>query len=67
MIETYLAREVSLGCVFGPAISPPLTDLHVSRFGVIPKKDSGWCLILDLSFPFDHSVNHGINKEDFPL
>ena len=67
VIETYLAKEVSLGRVFGPAISPPLTDLHVSRFGVIPKKDGGWRLILDLSFPFDHSVNDGINKEDFPL
>ena len=33
-----------------------------SRFGVIPKKNkpNSWRLILDLSFPFDHSVNDGI-------
>ena len=34
---------------------------------MIPKKDGGWRLILDLSFPFGHSVNDGINKDDFTL
>ena len=43
-----------------------LQNLHVSRFGVIPKKGNAWRLVLDLSFPVDHSVNDGIdNKDDF--
>ena len=41
--------------------------MHISRFGVIPKKQAGWRLILDLSFPFDHSVNDGIDKDEFSL
>ena len=65
IIDEYLAKEVSLGRVFGPTAIPPIESLQVSRFGVIPKKDGGWRLILDLSFPFGHSVNDGINKEQF--
>ena len=53
--------------VFGPVAHIPLPNLHISRFGVIPKKDDAWRLILDLSFPFGHSVNDGINKEEFTL
>ena len=34
---------------------------------MIPKKDGGWRLILDLSFPFGQRVNDGINKDDFIL
>ena len=34
---------------------------------MIPKKDGGWRLILDLSFPFGHSVNDEINKDEFTL
>ena len=43
----------------------------MSRFGVIPKKNKpdAWRLILDLSFPADHSVNDadGIFKNEFPV
>ena len=44
-------------------------SIHTSRFGVIPKKNkpNAWRLILDLSFPFEHSVNDGILKGEFPL
>ena len=45
----------------------PITNLHISRFGVIPKKGNDWRLTLDLSFPFEHSVNDGINKDEFCL
>ena len=38
------------------------TDFHIST---IPKKGNAWRLILDLSFPVDHSVNDGIDKDDF--
>ena len=36
---------------------------------MIPKKGklNSWRLILDLSFPSDHSVNDGISKSDFPV
>ena len=67
VIDNYLAKEVSLGRVFGPTSIPPTNNLQVNRFGVIPKKDGGWRLILDLSFPFGHSVNDGINKDEFTL
>ena len=67
VIDDYLRKEVMLGRVFGPVAHMPLPNLQVSRFGVIPKKDGAWRLILDLSFPFGHSVNDGINKEEFTL
>ena len=67
VITEYLAKEVSLGRVFGPTSVPAVDSLQINRFGVIPKKDGGWRLILDLSFPFGHSVNDGINKEEFTL
>ena len=39
-------------------------QVHVSRFGVIPKGNSRkWRLILDLSSPEGQSVNDGINLE----
>ena len=44
-----------------------LDGLQISRFGVIPKKYGGWRLILDLSFPVSHSVDDGINKEEFTV
>ena len=40
-----------------------LSQLHVSRFGVVPKITPGkWKLILDLLSPEGHSVNDGINE-----
>ena len=67
VIDTYLANEVALGRVFGPTSTPSIPNLHISRFGVIPKKGNGWRLILDLSFPFEQSVNEGIDKDEFFL
>ena len=51
----------------GPHQFHPLIIYRSIVFGVIPKKDGGWRLILDLSFPFGHSVNDGINKDEFTL
>ena len=44
-------------------------NLHVSSFGVIPKKDQPgkWRLIVDLSSPNGSSVNDGLTAEDFSL
>ena len=53
VIDEYLANKVSLGRVAGPFHTPPLPLLHVSSFGVIPKKGQPdkWHLIVDLSSP----------------
>ena len=67
VITEYLAKDVSLGRVFGPTSVSAVDSLQINRFGVIPKKDRGWRLILDLSLPFGHSVNNGINKEELTL
>ena len=69
VIDKYLADEIDARRVAGPFEAPPFPNLHVSRFGVIPKKSKpdAWRLILDLSFPTDHSVNDGIFKKEFPV
>ena len=69
VIDEYLATEVSLGRVAGPFASPPVPLLHVSSFGVIPKKGQRgkWRLIVDLSSPGGASVNDGINPDEFTL
>ena len=38
VIDNYLQSEVQSGRVAGPFSQPPLPVLHVSRFGVIPKR-----------------------------
>jgi len=69
IVDAYLANEVALGRVAGPFHSPPLPNLHINSFGVIPKKGqpNKWCLILDMSSPLGSSVNEGINPNDYPL
>ena len=69
VIDEYLATEVSLGRVAGPFASPPVPLLHVSSFGVIPKKGQPgkWGLIVDLSSPGGARVNDGINPDEFAL
>ena len=64
----YLLTEREKG-VAGPFLISPIPNLHVSRFGVIPKKHQPekWRLILDLSSPLGHSVNDGILKEPFSV
>ena len=69
VINNYLQSEVQFGRVAGPFSQLPLPDLHVCRFGVIPKhhQPGKWRLILDLSCPAGHSVNDGIAGEDYSL
>ena len=54
--------------VAGPFKTAPLASLHISSFGVIPKKGQPgkWQLIVDLS-PDGASVNDRINPDDFTL
>jgi len=62
IVDDYLKTEVSLTRVVGPL--PPNIVQHgeISRFGVIPKRHQPdkWHLIVDLSYPRNHSVNDGI-------
>ena len=69
VIDAYLETEVSCGRVAGPFTTLPFPDLHISRFGVIPKNNQPgqWRLILDLSSPEGHSVNDGIPKPLFSV
>ena len=69
VIDSYLVNEAALGRVAGPFPSPPLPNLHISSFGVIPKKgQSGkWRLIVDLSTPEGWSVNDSIDPDEFAL
>ena len=64
VVRDYLTKECAEGRIFGPFIINQFSQVHVSRFGVIPKGNSGkWRLILDLSSPEGQSVNDGINPE----
>ena len=69
VIDQYLAKEVSLLRVAGPFSSPPLPNLQVSPFGIIPKRNQPgeWRLILDLSSPHGSSVDDGIPKEPYSM
>ena len=69
VIDAYLKNEVSCGQIADPFSSPPFTDLHITRFGVVPKNNQPgkWHLILDLSSPDGHSVNDGTPKSPFSI
>ena len=64
VITDYLRKELTLGRLLGPFPgSLVLPNLHINRFGVIPKghNTGKWRLITDLSFPPGQSVNDGID------
>ena len=67
VIDDYLHGELAKGRIACPFSSPLLLHLHISRFGVIPKKHQPgkWRLILNLFSPDGHSVNDGIRKDPF--
>ena len=65
-IAKYIAEELERGrLVEVPADKLEGIKVHLSLFGVIPKKSnhSKWRLILDLSVLEGHSVNDGTAKE----
>ena len=65
VIDQYLLSEFEKSRVAGPFLISPIPNLHISRFGVIPKKHQPgkWRLMLDLSSPVGHSVNDSVLKE----
>ncbi len=65
VIRDFLASELAAGRVLGP-LGPDVVDqVHVNRFGLVPKghQPGKWRLIVDLSFPRGLSVNDGIEPE----
>ena len=65
VVSDYIKTELERGSIAGPFKNPPFENLHISRFGVIPKSETGkWRMILDLSFPEGKCVNVGIPDED---
>ena len=64
VISQYLNREVSLARM-KIILASHAKDIHTSQIGAILKKNKPgkWRLIVDLSFPTDHSVNDSISSE----
>ena len=67
VVSSYVAEETIAGrfiCVGSPETAQNM-GIHVSPFGVIPKKNrpNKWRLIVNLSAPDGSSVNDGIDKE----
>ena len=69
VIDDYLCSETKLGRVAGPFTTPPIRQLRISSFGIIPKKGQlgKWRLIVDISSPGGRSVNNGIDPEKFSM
>ena len=67
VVTAYLDKELQADriALVGSQESAQQLGVHVSPFGVIPKKGRAnkWRLILDLSSPTDQSVNDGISYE----
>ena len=62
VIRDYIGKELKKGNISGPWPREVLPQLIANRFGVIPKSNGKWRLIVDLSFPEGCSVNEGIDK-----
>ena len=64
-INHYLATEHSNNTLLGPFFTNPFPDRTASsQNNSMPKRDSDEHLvILDMSFPSDHSINDGIDKD----
>ena len=56
-------QEWRTGRLTGPIPQVLTTQIHISPIGLVPKPHSDkWCLIVDLSSPWDHSINDGISS-----
>ena len=65
VVRDYLRDELKRGTVLGPFVPEEVPEVHLNRFGVIPKshQPGKWRLIVDLSHPDGRSVNDGISSE----
>ena len=61
-VSQALEKELTLGRIAGPFVSPPFPFFQLSPLGAVPKKTPGsFRLIFDLSFPQGSSVNDHIS------
>ena len=65
VITQYIADELRRGRMLGPFPPSLKSQVHINRFGLIPKghNTGKFRLITDLSFPHGQSVNDGIESE----
>ena len=65
LVSEYIKSEVELGRLVGPLPEDQIQLVKVSPIGLIPKPNQvgKWRLIMDLSYPRDHSVNVGISED----
>lgn len=65
VVRDYLRDELTRGAVLGPFAPEEVPEVHINRFGVIPKshQPGKWRLIVDLSHPDGKSVNDSISSE----
>ena len=58
VVDNYIIKELKRGSLAGPFSCEPIPDLHINRFGLIPKQTpNDWRMIIDLSYPEGNSVN----------
>ena len=69
VIDKYLLAEMDKGRIGGCFPTPPLTNLHTSHFGMIPKKHQlgKWRITLNFSSPPGGSVNDSVQREPFSV
>ena len=66
-VSAYLSNEYAAGRMAGPFNNTPCANLRCSGIGAVPKKSGGIRVIMQLSAPEGHSVNDGIDKDNFSL
>jgi hypothetical protein len=59
-----IQKEVKLERMAGPFSTKPISTLHTSPIGIVPKHDGRWRLIMHLSYPPGQGVNSFIDQED---
>ena len=67
VIDNHLEKEIALGRMAGPFLTPPYEHMQASGLGVVPKKDGGSRIIYHLSAPAGTSVNDGIDPACWSL
>ena len=64
IVERKLSKELHMGRIAGPFVSPPFHNYQSSPLGVVPKKEPNeFRIIHDLSYPVGSAVNEYIPKE----
>lgn len=56
-------KEIKLGRILGPFPCPPISNLRCNPVGILPKKQGGWRMISNLSYPVGNSINDHIDQQ----